>query len=72
MDSHNVVPCWHASDKKEYAARTIRSKINNKLDEFLTDFPPVIKHPFTSELKADVSNFSLITGSWKAINEYKV
>lgn len=53
IDSHNIVPVWYASDKKEYAARTIRNKINNKLDEFLTDFPPVVKHPFKSELKAE-------------------
>ena len=24
VDAHNVVPCWHASDKLEYGARTIR------------------------------------------------
>jgi deoxyribodipyrimidine photo-lyase len=45
VDSHNIVPCWHASDKLEYAARTIRNKINSKLDEYLTEFPPLIKHP---------------------------
>lgn len=45
VDAHNIVPCWHASDKLEYAARTIRNKINSKLDDFLTEFPPVIKHP---------------------------
>jgi deoxyribodipyrimidine photo-lyase len=43
VDAHNVVPCWHASDKVEVGARTIRSKINNKLSEFLTDFPPVVE-----------------------------
>ena len=36
IDGHNIVPCWHASDKLEYGARTIRNKINSKLDEFLT------------------------------------
>ena len=39
-----------ASDKLEYAARTIRNKINSKLDEFLTEFPPVITHPLKSKL----------------------
>eukprot|EP01048_Picozoa_sp_COSAG05_P036396 COSAG05_NODE_16373_length_347_cov_1.221774_1_plen_55_part_01 len=24
VDAHNVVPCWVASPKKEYGARTIR------------------------------------------------
>lgn len=45
IDGHNIVPIWIASDKQEYAARTIRNKINTKLPEFLTEFPPVIKHP---------------------------
>ena len=39
VDAHNVVPAWEASDKQEYAARTIRKKINGRLDEFLTEFP---------------------------------
>lgn len=46
VDAHNIVPIWMASDKQEYAARTIRNKINSKLTEYLTEFPPVIKHPY--------------------------
>lgn len=53
VDAHNIVPCWIASDKLEYAARTIRTKINLKLDEFLTDFPPVIKHPYKSKFQPE-------------------
>ena len=30
-----MIPCWIASDKREYGARTIRSKIHKKLPEFL-------------------------------------
>lgn len=45
VDSHNVVPVWVTSNKQEYAARTIRPKITNKLPEFLTEFPPVVEHP---------------------------
>ncbi|KAM7379019.1 hypothetical protein PAMP_004597 [Pampus punctatissimus] len=48
VDAHNVVPCWVASSKLEYAARTIRGKINKLLPEFLTDFPLVEKHPYTA------------------------
>lgn len=44
VDAHNIVPLWVTSEKQEYAARTIRNKINSKLSEFLTEFPPVIKH----------------------------
>ncbi|KAM4552364.1 CPD photolyase [Odontesthes bonariensis] len=48
VDAHNIVPCWVASPKQEYSARTIRGKITNLLSEFLTDFPPVEKHPHTA------------------------
>lgn len=48
VDAHNIVPCWVASPKLEYAARTIRGKITKQLPEFLTDFPPVNKHPHTA------------------------
>lgn len=44
VDSHNVVPCWYASEKQEYGARTIRKKIMDRLPEFLVEFPPVVKH----------------------------
>merc|ERR1712079_597429 len=45
VDAHNVVPVWEASEKQEYGARTIRNKIMNRLNEFLTEFPPIINHP---------------------------
>lgn len=53
VDAHNVIPCWVASDKQEWAARTLRPKIHKKLSKYLTYFPPVIFHPHTSELKAE-------------------
>ena len=28
VDARNVVPCWYASDKLEYSARTIRTKVH--------------------------------------------
>ncbi|MBL3582802.1 deoxyribodipyrimidine photo-lyase [Oleidesulfovibrio alaskensis] len=39
VDSRNVVPCLRASDKREYAARTIRPKIHRLLDEYLDPLP---------------------------------
>ncbi|KAL8578360.1 hypothetical protein ACOMHN_031734 [Nucella lapillus] len=45
VDAHNIVPCWEASPKLEYSARTIRTKIHNVLASYLTEFPPVTKHP---------------------------
>lgn len=49
VDAHNIVPIWVTSDKQEYAARTIRKKVNDKLNIYLTQFPPVIKHPHTDK-----------------------
>lgn len=52
VDAHNIVPCWVASPKLEYAARTIRGKITKLLPEFLTQFPLVEKHPCTASRAA--------------------
>jgi deoxyribodipyrimidine photo-lyase len=43
VDAHNVVPCFYASNKQEFAAYTFRPKIHKVLSEFLTDFPQVQK-----------------------------
>ncbi|XP_061654027.1 CPD photolyase isoform X3 [Phyllopteryx taeniolatus] len=53
VDAHNIVPCWVASPKLEYAARTMRGKLTKLLPEFLTDFPVVEKHPYTATKKAN-------------------
>lgn len=55
VDAHNIVPCWVASPKQEYSARTIRGKIHAQLPEFLTEFPPVIRHPYPPSCPAEVS-----------------
>jgi deoxyribodipyrimidine photo-lyase len=47
VDAHNIVPCYIASTKQEFAARTFRPKINKLLPKFLDNFRPIIKHPFT-------------------------
>ena len=39
VDAHNVIPCWHASVKQEWAAYTFRPKVHRLLREFLVDFP---------------------------------
>jgi deoxyribodipyrimidine photo-lyase len=49
VDARNVVPVWVASNKQEYAARTIRPKILKLIPEYLEDFPPLKKHPLRFE-----------------------
>lgn len=63
VDGHNIVPCWQASPKLEYGARTIRPKIHNQLKGFLTEFPPVIKHPYAASDKIKKTD-------WKAVDEF--
>ncbi len=58
VDTHNVIPAWTISPKKEYAAYTIRPKIKRLLDQYLTDIPTVQCHPFdcnTVSVAVDVS-----------------
>ncbi|ESO88680.1 hypothetical protein LOTGIDRAFT_125833 [Lottia gigantea] len=49
VDAHNIVPCWEASPKCEYGARTIRNKINNQLSTYLTEFPPLVQHKYKAK-----------------------
>lgn len=58
VDAHNIVPCWEASSKQEYAARTFRPKIWRAVPEFLDDFPEPRIHPFP--LKGDEIDWARI------------
>ena len=51
VDAHNIVPVWKASDKKEFAAHTIRKKIKNNLIDYLTEYPKIIKHPYGKKME---------------------
>lgn len=46
VDAHNIIPAWLASEKKEYAAYTIRPKIHRLLPDYLTEIPTLPAHPF--------------------------
>lgn len=63
VDAHNIVPCWEASPKLEYAARTIRGKINKVLTDFLTGFPLVEKHPYTATRTAKQVDWAKVLSS---------
>jgi deoxyribodipyrimidine photo-lyase len=39
VDAHNIVPCWLASPKQEFSARTLRIKYGRILGDFLDEFP---------------------------------
>jgi len=63
VDAHNVVPCWVASEKQEYGARTIRRKIMDRLPEYLTEFPPVQPHPHPAPGKPEPVDWEAAEGS---------
>lgn len=50
VDTHNVVPCWEASQKQEYAAHTFRPKLYGLLPEFLDEFPELEPNSITPEI----------------------
>jgi deoxyribodipyrimidine photo-lyase len=60
VDTHNIVPCWIASPKQEFAARTIRPKIHKLLGKYLVDFPKLLQHPIST---------SLPKNNWKEIRK---
>ncbi len=51
VDAHNIVPAWLASSKQEFAARTIRPKLERVLSEWLKPLPQLQMHPVRFEGK---------------------
>ena len=45
VDTHNIVPCLKASIKREYAAYTMRPRINKILSHYLVEIPRLLGHP---------------------------
>jgi deoxyribodipyrimidine photo-lyase len=45
VDAHNIVPCWLASPKQEYAAYTFRPKLKRAVPEFLDEYSKLQEHP---------------------------
>ena len=62
VDAHNSVPLWVASDKLEYGARTIRTKIHRHLPTYLHEYPPF-------QAPSSQSQLSLPTAiDWEAVD----
>ncbi len=71
VDAHNIVPCWTASPKLEYAAYTIRPKIHRLLPTCLEDFPRIRKHPFSLKEKAVRTEWDKLPSFLKIDNSVK-
>ena len=65
VDAHNIVPCWIASPKQEYAAYTFRPKVKHQLAEFLDEFPNLKKHPFSWKVKGAPTDWSRVKNRLK-------
>jgi deoxyribodipyrimidine photo-lyase len=55
VDAHNIVPCWFASAKQEWAAYTFRPKVRRLLAEFLEEFPSLQRnrYPWMNRVEND-------------------
>jgi deoxyribodipyrimidine photo-lyase len=65
VDAHNIIPCWIASPKQEFAAYTFRPKVNRQLNEFLDEFPNLKKHPYSWKEKAEETDWGKAKKSLK-------
>ncbi len=65
VDTHNIIPVWEASDKEEFAARTIRPKLFSKLEEYLVEPEQVKKLEFRNS-KLEKPDWDKIQKSIKA------
>jgi deoxyribodipyrimidine photo-lyase len=63
VDAHNIISCWVASLKQEFAAYTFRPKVKRQLAEFLDDFPSLRKHPFSWESRVKDTDWTAIKKS---------
>lgn len=63
VDSHNIVPARHASNKQEFGAYTLRPKIHKNLEEFLDEF---------GELKnqVDLDKFGIQKTDWQSAMQF--
>ncbi len=62
VDAHNIVPCWLASPKQEFAARTFRPRVQRLLEDFLDEFPNLQRHPFHWTKKTKRTDWDRVIG----------
>lgn len=60
VDAHNIVPCWSASPKQEYAAYTIRPRLSRQIDTFLDRYPSPRRQAARFSLEKSSTNWNKI------------
>jgi len=71
VDAHNIVPCLYVSNKTEFAAYTIRTKIHKLLPEFLDEFSPLQKMKKSKFLTAEKTDWKKVIKSLNINSEVK-
>ncbi|TFG28545.1 MAG: deoxyribodipyrimidine photo-lyase [Promethearchaeota archaeon] len=72
VDAHNIIPCWIASIKQEYAAYTFRPKIRKLLPKYLEEFPSLKRHPIGWNVENNEIYWDKIIKSFKKKNSGKL
>lgn len=72
VDTHNIIPAWEVTDKKEFSAYTMRPKIKKRLPEFLTEIPKIQKHPIVEKFKKKEIEWEKIINSLNINFEVKM
>ena len=71
VDARNVVPCWIASDKEEFAAHTFRPKLHKKVSEYLVNFPPIRSPKQKSTINSTDVDWDALLGSFSSQSDTK-
>ena len=71
IDAHNIIPCWFASNKQEYAASTFRPKVRKGLYVFLEEFPKMKVNPFKWSGANFSNNFERLISKYKKNEKFK-
>lgn len=63
VDARNIIPCWVASGKQEYAAYTFRPKVHKLLKDFLIPFPKLAVQESKSVIESSRVDWKVLLGS---------
>lgn len=59
VDTHNIIPVWVISNKREFAAHTLRRKVTRQLADWLNAPAQIVAHPFKSPTDVHTENLSM-------------
>ena len=57
VDTHNTIPVWVASDKREFAAHTMRRKVHLNLETYMVEPDTMVKHPIDAAIAVESFSF---------------